>query len=420
MRMTKGTVALLTLILCLTEAWSQAPLIIVEDVQGYKRAVRDSKVALERALMANDEDSISYWRSAAVVIGSGQHADTVPLLDDQERTLLNYTTGEFHAILNDIEARQHFYCSRDRRPYSSYKGEIYVLPSWYTSPSLTYGLRDLWLVRSTTVLSELNRSTIDSTDREFLSLYWMATINALYNFPVDTIYDQEEIDRRSNVLLADHPTYRHAPIVKSNIRRQLKPTRTGVGLAFLGGTNLMLGDLGKQFTNSSNFGINIDLTYDRWMIRFIAMGLDSKLKTDLLVDSTTWQGGRGVSGPSYGGSIGRVVLDNRTGRFIPSLGISTMQVQYAENDDDMIKTASFAQPTVELMYDLKLEFLKPSKDREAQRTLPTRKEEAYWLVRLRTGIAPMGYGPSIGPQGAIVFFSIGFGGYWRPVTLDKD
>lgn len=405
---------------CCAASRGQSPVITVKDVPAYKEVMPDTKVALERAMIANDLDSILHWRSALIVITSGQRADTIPLLDDQERTLLNYVTADFPAIIKDIDDRQHFYRSRDRRPCSKYRGEIYVLPSWYTSPSLTNGMRDFWLVRSGSVLDDLKTSALNSTDREFLSLYWMATINSLFNFPIDTIFDQENIDRRCNALLAEDPTYPRAPVVKANIRRQFKPARTGIGFAFLGGPNLMLGDLDAQFTNSNNFGINVDVTYQKWMFRFTGMGLDSKLSTDLLVDTTVWQGSKDVFGTSFGGSMGRVVLDDRIGRLVPSIGLSSMRIVYEENKDEKVETASFAQPTVELMYDLKLDFLKPSKNQEAQRTLWTRKEESYWLLRLRAGVAPMGYGPNIGPQGAILFFSIGLGGYWRPVTLDKD
>lgn len=414
------TLHLLTLVLCFVGTKAQSPVILVQDVPAYKQAVRDTKLALERALIASDLDSISYWRSTVVVITQGQRPDTVPLLDDQERTLLNFAISEFPSVLSDIDQRQHFYRSRDHSPYSKYKGEIYVLPSWYTSPSLTNGLRDFWLVRSKAVLESLQGSAMNSQDREFLSLYWMATINSLYNFPVDTIFNQEDIDRRSNVLLAADPAFRYAPIVKTDIRRQFKLARTGIGFAFLGGPNVMLGDLNKQFTNSSNFGINIDVTFDRWMFRFVGMGLDSKLKTDLLVDTAVWHGSKDVFGPSSGGSIGRVLLDDRLGRLVTSIGVSSMRLVYEENKDEKIETASFVQPTVELMYDLKLDFLKPSKNQDAQRTLWTRKEEAYWLLRFRAGFAPVGYGPNIDPQGSIVFLSIGIGGFWRPVRLDKD
>ena len=410
MSQSRRTLHFLILVLCSVGSKAQSPVILVPDVPAYKQAIRESKLSLERALIANDRDSISYWRSALIVITQGQRPDTVPLLDDQERTLLNYSTSDFTSILSDIDDRQHFYRSRDRRPYSKYKGEIHILPSWYTSPSLTNGLRDFWLVRSKAVLGSLQGSTINSQDREFLSLYWMATINSLYNFPIDTIFNQEDINRRSNALLDADPAYRYAPVIKSNIRRQFKPSRIGIGCAFLGGPNLMLGGLNKHFMNSSNFGVNLDVTYQRWMFRFTGMNLDSKLKTDLLVDTAVWQGSKDVSGPSYGGAVGVVMFDDRTGRLVPSIGLLSMRIAYEENKDERIETASFAQPTVELMYDLKLDFLKPSKNQEAQRTLWTRQEEAYWLLRFRAGFAPMGYGPNIGPQGSTLFFSIGIGG----------
>jgi len=418
--MARRTLYFLILVFCFAGGKAQSPVILVRDVPAYKQAIRDTKLSLERALISNDLDSISYWSSTLIVITQGQRPDTIPLLDDQERTLLNFGTSNFASVLSDIDQRQHFYRSRDRRPHSKYKGEIYVLPSWYTSPSLTNGLRDFWLVRSKKVLESLQGSAINSRDQEFLSLYWMATINSLYNFPIDTIFNQEDINRRSNALLAVAPDFRYAPVLKANIRRQFKLARTGIGFAFLGGPNLMLGDLNKQFTNSSNFGINIDVTYDRWMFRFVGMGLDSKLKTDLLVDTAVWHGSKGVFGPSFGGSIGRILFDNRIGRLVPSIGLSSMRLVYEENKDEKVETASFVQPIVEIMYDVKLDFLRPSKSQEAQRTLWTRKEEAYWLLRLRAGFAPVGYGPNIDPQGSIVFLSIGIGGYWRPVRLDKD
>jgi len=418
--MARRTLYFLILVFCFAVGKAQSPVILVQDVPAYKQAIRDTKLSLERALISNDLDSISYWSSTLIVITQGQRPDTIPLLDDQERTLLNFGTSNFASVLSDIDQRQHFYRSRDRRPYSKYKGEIYVLPSWYTSPSLTNGLRDFWLVRSKKVLESLQGSAINSRDQEFLSLYWMATINSLYNFPIDTIFNQEDINRRSNALLAIAPDFRYAPVLKANIRRQFKLARTGIGFAFLGGPNLMLGDLNKQFTNSSNFGINIDVTYDRWMFRFVGMGLDSKLKTDLLVDTAVWHGSKDVFGPSFGGSIGRILFDNRIGRLVPSIGLLSMRLVYEENKDEKVETASFVQPIVEIMYDLKLDFLRPSKSQEAQRTLWTRKEEAYWLLRLRAGFAPVGYGPNIDPQGSIVFLSIGIGGYWRPVRLDKD
>ncbi len=420
MRIARRTLHFLILAFCFVGSKAQSPVILAQDVLAYKQAISTAKLALERALIANDQDSILYWRSTVIVITRGQRPDTVPMLDDQERTLLNFGTSDFANVLSDIDQRQHFYRSRDRRPFSKYKGSIYVLPDWYTSPSLTYGLRDFWLVRSNAVLDSLQGSALDPRDREFLSLYWMATINSLYNFPIDTIFDQEDIDRRSNVLLAADPNYRYALIVKENMRRQFKLAGTGFGFAFLGGTNFLLGDLNKQFTNSRNFGINIDITYRRWMFRFTGIGLDSKLKTELLVDTALWHGSKDVFGPAFGGSIGRVLFDDRIGRLVPSIGLSSMQLVYQENKDDKIETASFIQPTIELMYDLKLDFLKLTNDQKAQRPLGTRKEEAYWLLRFRAGFAPVGYGPNIDPSGSIIFLSVGIGGYARTLRLDKD
>jgi hypothetical protein len=82
------------------------------------------------------------------------------------------------------------------------------------------------------------------------------------------------------------------------------------------------------------------------MFRFGGMGLDSKLKTDLLVDTAVCHGSKDVFGMSYGVSIGRALLDDRLGRHVPSIGVSSMQLVYEENKDETFDTASFVKPTV--------------------------------------------------------------------------
>lgn len=400
---------------------AQPPIITVPDAHSYGRTVREAKVALERALIEQDADSIAYWRAARYNISSFKLRDTLPLLDDQERTLLNFGTAEFASVLSDIDQRRHYFRSQYRKPYDRNKTPGDALSGWFSGPNLNHGLRDFWLVRSPNVIDAIAGSDLDAVDREFLTLYWQATMNALYDFPTDTIFPQRSINERANALLAQDPGYRYAPELKEHIRRQFKQARVGLGVAWSGGTNVLLGGLDRHFTEANNFAFNFEVTYLNWVFQATGMSLDAKLERDLVVDDAVWQTGKGVNSNFSGFGVGHVFFNGRVGRLVPSLGLGTAGLTYYEDPDEdfRIETASFMRPVAEVLYDLKLDFMRSAKKNRDRVTLLAENEEAYWFLRFRVGASPTGFGPHIGPQGAQLYFAIGFGGYWRGLTLDR-
>ena len=377
-------------------------------------AQRDAQLSLERALLNGQADSVGYWVDRRMLIQGKRTVDTLPLFDDRLRTLAHFHVGSFQLVLEDIARDRHYWKGYRPMPYEEAL-DIPRKPVRSRPVRSETGLYDLWALHAQRVLRDITSQVIDAEEREFLALYWMAMLNDYYLFEARSPFDPMEVEQRADSLLARRPDHPRIALLRIWAREYV-PSKTGLGFVVQGGPNRLSGELDKRFTRPWNFALRIDITSKRFMYAFCLRMLEADLAQDMEHGDSLWQKGQRVGSTMIGTQLGYMIVDRPAYRIIPSAGIHLAGVVYRSKDDEESRTQRFVQPTIELNLDLKMNFKAQA---EARRAGPLDRERwsprrhGYWLLRATAGLAPLGFGPVISPQGSIVYFSIGAGGFMQ-------
>ena len=377
---------------------------------------RDAQLALDRNLLNNNRDSVLYWTDRQLCVPGKRITNCLPLFDDRVRTLAHFFVGAFQHVLDDIAVDRHFWINYLPPPY---EGPLQDRPANVrTRPLLTReGLYNLWALQAQRVLDDINTQVADAEDREFLGLYWMAAVNTWYAYEARPPFDEADVQQRAHALLARRPDHPQFMLLRLWAREYV-PGKRGFGFSLQGGGNRLGGELEQQFASTWNFGLRLDMTYKRLMYSFNLRTLQADLAADMPHGDSLWEKGQAVTCTMLGMQLGYMLVDRPAYRIMPTAGIHLARDHYSPDEEQSI-TKGFVQPTLDLVMDLKLNFKAQA---EARRAAPTDTERwsprrhGYWLLRGSVGYAPLGFGPVIGPQGSILYWSIGIGGFMQAAS----
>jgi hypothetical protein len=126
---------------------AQAPPLRAQHPDEYV-VQREALLAFERALLDDDADSVLYWVDRELIVERKRRTDTIPLFNDQLRTLALFYAGQFPHVLADIARERHYYYLTYPPPI--YKGGPVPVGTPNRSPSwqMGSGLYDLWALRA--------------------------------------------------------------------------------------------------------------------------------------------------------------------------------------------------------------------------------------------------------------------------------
>jgi hypothetical protein len=254
----------------------------------------------------------------------------------------------------------------------------------------------------TAIFQQLDKSGLESADREFLKLFaeWLMYIG---ESPAVSV---AQINEQSSKYIDAHPNSDFRYFVGNAINQEVVASKGGLDVEFFSGYGGYTGRLRSQFGHHVPFGVAFNGYYKKWVFGIrdhISLG---KLDQPIDFQASTWEKGSNFNHIIFELSTGYMLVENHRLAFFPFGGIGFHDISPQENqvknnpDLEDVHIGFIASPVIGANLDFKLKGNPRSKVILG----------GYGIFRIRAGYCPTKFTKKeAGVSGSSYYLTIGFG-----------
>lgn len=226
----------------------------------------------------------------------------------------------------------------------------------------------------------------------------------------------DNLNELADKFLAIYPGSIYEPFIRNSIRYQIIPSNWAFTFEFYSGYGIITGGLQDIFANPVPLGIAFDIYYKNWVLYLRGHAGLSRTKKDISYNNGIWKKKSQANIYVPEASIGYVLVDNKTFKLAPFVGIGGTSISPTDNDldkDPGLKNAEWKMTTTYfagISTDIKLG--------QSKMMMINPREQSYWFLRLRYTYNYTRFEKKFGISGNTHNITVGLGGFGRRLKRD--